>query len=43
MTGGDVLPWALGVLDQAGDLRARFVRLQAWAEALLVAPTTTKK
>jgi hypothetical protein len=35
LTGGDALTWALETLDTAGDIRARFLRLQDWARALL--------
>jgi hypothetical protein len=35
LTGRDGLPWALDTLATGGEIRAKLVRLQAWAKALL--------
>jgi len=34
LTGRDGLPWALDTLATGGEIRAKLVRLQAWARAL---------
>lgn len=33
--GKTLLPWALDVLDVGGEIRSRYVRLQAWVAGLM--------
>lgn len=44
LQGRDALPWALDTLSVGGDIRAKFIRLQAWVKTLLGdAPPPTPK
>jgi hypothetical protein len=42
MAGRDALPWALDTLSVGGEIRAKLIRLQAWALALLGRPPPAK-
>jgi len=35
MAGAEALPWAIETLDIGGEIRGRYIRLQAWVRKIL--------